>query len=862
MDRHQITQESIPVAKVDMHCHSIHSDQPIHWIFRKLGARESYTPPDELYHRLKSLGMDFVTITDHNRIDGCLELKEKYDDTFISCEFTVSFPHEPAEIHLCAYDITEQQFTTALKLRHDIREFAEFFREENTLVSVPHPFHCNRGKLTLNHLEQVLLLFDCFEEINGLQMETANRMQQEFFENLTPEFLHVLQEKHDITPVGRQPWKKSRIGGSDDHSSFFLGRCWTEVDNAADYQSFLDGIKAKKSRGRGQSMTALAFSHSTQSNWINAILDQYCKPGSFDDRLIKVVSKVRPQSRTRKIINRLASVSETKTVVGRRPSFIKKYILKKLIRLRLLLFLFAQKKFLNQQLQDDCECLAMDVPIGSAIELESFKSTIKQLMKDWRDTDLLFNRNPSRDLQEETYRFISTIFNTLYRYSFGQWLYHIQTGNIPEAFAKLSLIVPGILPAVPYIMGYKHFFYDNDYLNHIGTTWDLQHSPTNQAEKWAWFTDTLVDVNGAAQIIRKYTELARQSTVPITAITSHPVQPDYDGDFINFKPLFHFPLPEYESMTLAIPPILDLIHHCEQQGYTRLIISSPGPIGLLGLWIANLLSIPVSGIYHTDLPGYTGRLTGDPTMEQAAWQLIRFFYGRMDKVFTLSEAYRQKLIEHGIAEEKLHLFAKGIDVDFFRPGKANMELRERWDARDSTILLYVGRVSKEKDLDILVESYRIIRPSREDISLVIVGDGPYLNELKEKTTDLPGIIFTGFIVGEELAEIYRSCDIFVFPSTTDTYGTVLLEAQGSGLPAIVSDSGGPQEVIVDRETGLVTRAKSVESFTDGLLHLLNNPELCREMGKKGRALVEEKSWQNAFHSFLAEHVKIDENLKN
>jgi glycosyltransferase involved in cell wall biosynthesis/predicted metal-dependent phosphoesterase TrpH len=850
------------VAKVDMHCHSIHSDQPIHWVFRKLGARESYTPPDELYHRLKSLGMDFVTITDHNKIDGCLELTEKYDDTFISCEFTVNFLHEPAEIHLCAYDITEQQFTAALKLRHDIREFAQFFREENVLVSVPHPFHCNRGKLGLEHLEQVLLLFDCFEEINGLQMETANRMQREFFENLNPELFETLRKKYDIAPQANEPWKKSTIGGSDDHSSFFLGRCWTEVKGAADYSAFLDGIKAKKSRGRGQSMTALAFSHSTQSNWINAILDQYCKPGSFDERLIKIVSKVRPQSRTRKVINRLVSVSKTKTVAGRRPTFIKKYILKKLIRLRLLLFLFAQKKFLNQQLQDDCECLAMDVPIGSAIELESFKSTVKQLMADWRDTELLFNRNPTRNLQEETYRFISTIFNTLYRYSFGQWLYHIQTGNIPEAFAKLSLIIPGILPAVPYIMGYRHFFYDNQYLNEIGSTWNLQHSPTNQAEKWGWFTDTLIDVNGAAQIIRKYTEMARLGPIPITAITSHPEEPDYDGDFINFRPLFHFPLPEYESMTLAIPPVLDLIHHCEQQGYTRLIISSPGPTGLLGLWIANLLSIPVSGIYHTDLPGYTGRLTRDPTMEQAAWQLIRFFYGRMDKVFTLSEAYRQKLIEHGIDEEKIHLFAKGIDIDFFRPGEASPELKRSWNAKDDTVLLYVGRVSKEKDLDVLVDSYRKVCSSRENITLVIVGDGPYLSALKEKTGDLPGIVFTGFIVGDKLAEIYRSSDIFVFPSTTDTYGTVLLEAQSSGLPAIVSDSGGPKEVIVDGETGLVTRARNEESFTDALLSLLDNPALRRSMGEKGRVHVKNKSWQNAFHSFLAEHVKIDENLKN
>lgn len=98
------------MARVDLHCHSYYSDQPIHWLFRKLGARESYTPVEELYRRQKRRGMDFVTITDHNRIDGAVELAEKYPDCFISCEFTVFFPGENTSLHLCTYDISEKQF--------------------------------------------------------------------------------------------------------------------------------------------------------------------------------------------------------------------------------------------------------------------------------------------------------------------------------------------------------------------------------------------------------------------------------------------------------------------------------------------------------------------------------------------------------------------------------------------------------------------------------------------------------------------------------------------------------------------------------------------------------------------------------
>jgi len=847
------------MAKVDMHCHSIYSDQPIHWIFKKLGARESYTPPEELYQRLKFLGMDFVTITDHNRIDGAVELAEKYSDCFVSCEFSVKFHRQPAVIHLCAYDITEQQFLNGLKYSKDVREFAAYFSEQDVLVSVPHPFHCNRGKLDLGHLEQVILLFDYFEEINGLQMEAANCMQQEFFKNLTPEFIELLQKKHNIKPLSEDPWVKGRLGGSDDHSSFFLGRCWTEVEAGTDYKEFLAAVREKRSRGFGQSMTALAFSQATQSNWINAILDQYCKPGSFDERLVKLVSKVRPKSRTRKIINGLATSSDTNCGAGRRPSFFKKFILKKIIRFRLLLFLYAQKRFLNKQLQDDCDCLAMDAPVGTAIEIDALKSTIKELMVDWRDTDLLFNRNPKRNLQEETYQFISNIFNTLYRYSFKQWLYHMQTGNIPEAFSKLSLIVPGILPAVPYIMGYKHFFYDNNYLREIGKKYQLKNSLTERPEKWGWFTDTLVDVNGAAQIIQKYTEMALESSISITAITSHPQDPNFKGEYKNFPPLFHFPLPEYELMTLAIPPILDVIHHCEQQGYTRLILSSPGPLGLLGLWVGDLLSIPVSGIYHTDIPNYVGRLTNDPGLEIAAWHLIKFFYGRMERVYILSDSYRRMLVDVGISKDKLHLFTKGIDVEFFRPDKKNDHILKKWKIDNKIVLIYVGRVSREKDLDVLKESYRDIRRSFNNVALLIVGDGPYLAELTQEMATDPDVNFTGFIVGDELAEIYASSDIFVFPSTTDTYGTVILEAQASGLPAVVSDAGGPKEVICAEETGIVTRAGDSASFSEAVVRLIEDPELRHAMGKKGRLRAEKKNWQNAFDSFIEDHCD-DDNL--
>jgi glycosyltransferase involved in cell wall biosynthesis len=226
----------------------------------------------------------------------------------------------------------------------------------------------------------------------------------------------------------------------------------------------------------------------------------------------------------------------------------------------------------------------------------------------------------------------------------------------------------------------------------------------------------------------------------------------------------------------------------------------------------------------------------------------------MERVYVLSDSYRDKLVARGIPAKKIRRFVKGIDVDFFRPGRNPLPFRAKWGLADQVVLLYIGRVSREKDLDVLHKCYRAICSGHRNVALVIAGDGPYLEDLKAQMRDLPKVIFTGFVEGEALADIYGSGDIFAFPSTTDTYGTVLLEAQASGLPVVVSDEGGPKEVIIDGETGIVTRAKDPESFGEALVRLISDADLRRSMGQKGRIHVAGKSWRNAYNHFVDDHL--------
>ena len=162
--------------------------------------------------------------------------------------------------------------------------------------------------------------------------------------------------------------------------------------------------------------------------------------------------------------------------------------------------------------------------------------------------------------------------------------------------------------------------------------------------------------------------------------------------------------------------------------------------------------------------------------------------------------------------------------------------------------LYVGRISKEKNLDALAEAWLKLHAEIPSATLALVGDGPYLAELRRRLTNA-GVIFTGFLSGEALARAYASADAFVFPSTTDTFGNVVLEAQASGLPTIVTDVGGPRELVRDGETGLVGPGQDAVALLAAMRRLASDDSLRRRMGDAARKSMGRRTWERAFEDF-------------
>ena len=295
-------------------------------------------------------------------------------------------------------------------------------------------------------------------------------------------------------------------------------------------------------------------------------------------------------------------------------------------------------------------------------------------------------------------------------------------------------------------------------------------------------------------------------------------------------------------------------------------ISTPGPVGLIGFLAAKILRIPVLGVYHTDFPAYIDQLFDDPAMTKICQRFMKGFYTAFSSVFTRSEDYVDALTGLGLPRDKMVSLMPGFENHKFHPHYRDPSIWEDMGVpADRVKVLYVGRISVEKNMPALVEFWKKTRKlleqsGRKDAAqLVLVGDGPYREKMTKALGGALGLgkddfSFLGFRHGEELSRIYASSDFFVFPSVTDTLGQVVMESQGSGLPVIVTDKGGPKEVVRDGETGCVIDAEDADGWAARIVDLVLDESRRREMGAAAHESMQTYSLANSFEHFWQVHV--------
>jgi glycosyltransferase involved in cell wall biosynthesis/predicted metal-dependent phosphoesterase TrpH len=795
------------MSRCDLHIHSRHSARSEEWLFRRFDFPDSYSDPKQLYEQLRKSRMDYVTITDHDSIDGCLEIAH-LPRTFISEQVTTYFPLDACKLHILVWGISEQQHRDIERVRENIFDLQRYLQRAQIAHAVAHPLYSVNGKLEAMHLEQLILLFKHFEGINGLRDALLSDLAQTLFKQLTPEQIDVFANRHGVAPTHAEPWKKILVGGSDDHGGQFAASAFTETPAAKSAEEFLKSIRNGNCTARGQGGTPLILSHGFYNTVACFIQDRFHeKLGPSGALLEKMFSRF------------MEGRAPTEFTLKEKTEFIVQGVLSGKI------FDFAKPANVSLWKELSGYFARPEVKAKLAAQLD-------KVSEPERRTFLMANMVA----EQLAFRF------------FNKFVQQLSSGNMVESVQALSAIAPILVILTPYIYGFHSQAPSRKWLRNLFKELTGEIPIALQNRKRAWFTDTLEDVNGVATTIRKMTAAGAAAEKELVVVASRTDLQLSDIPIKNFPPIGEFELPEYELQKLSFPPILQMLDYVQRERFTEIIISTPGPVGLTALLAAKMLNLQTSGIYHTDFPQYIRILTEDSFLESVAWGYMHWFYGQVDTVFVNSEEYKQSWIKRGFDPEKLKILPRGLDAELFHPGRRS-DFFERFGASNGEVrLLYVGRISREKDLDLLADAYRRLRKEGLPVRLFVVGHGPYSDALAKS---LPDAFFTGYLRGTELATAYASADIFVFPSTTDTFGNVILEAQASGLPVIVSDSGGPKELVAHKANGLITKSHDVEDFTDAIRALVTDQTLRERMANSARDSVIDRSWPRAFAKFWA-----------
>ena len=795
------------MSRCDLHIHSKFSARSEEWLFRRFDFPDSCTEPIALYEQLRASGMDFVTITDHDSIDGCLAIADR-SQTFISEQVTTYFPQDSCKVHLLVWGITEAQHHDISLFRSNIFELQKYFASNSIAHAVAHPLYSVNGKLDASHLERLILLFKHFEGLNGLRDALLSELAIKLFGDLTPEKIDEFANRHDLSPTHIEPWKKILVGGSDDHGGKFMASAYTETPKAKTPAEFLAHVAAGRCEAKGQGGTPLALSHGFYNTFSGFIQDRFHeKLGPGGALLEQVFSRF------------MEGRDPTQFTLREKATFVAQGVLSGKI--------FELAKPANVSLWNELSRYFARPEVKAKIARE-----VNVVAEPERRAFLLANIVS----EQLAFRF------------FQKFIQQISGGNLLESVQALSAIAPLVVILSPYIYAFHSQAPSRPWLREIFRQMTGIIPEVLRNNKRAWFTDTLEDVNGVATTIRKMTAAAKAAGAELTVVTARSELHVTDIPIRNFKPIGEFELPEYELQKLSFPPILRMLDYIQREGFNEIIISTPGPIGLTALLAAKMLNLQTSGIYHTDFPQYVRILTDDSFLESVAWRYMHWFYGQLDIVFVNSEEYRRSWISRGFAPEKLKILPRGLDTALFSPERRDPAFWTKFGEANGAIrLLYVGRISKEKDLDVLAQAYRRLRDEGLPIQLYLVGDGPYLQALN--STLLPDAVFTGYLRGKELATAYASADVFVFPSTTDTFGNAVIEAQASGVPVIVSDTGGPKELVDSNVNGVITKSHDVEDLVRAIRELVTNPNKRHRMSRQARRAVVDRSWPTAFRKF-------------
>jgi glycosyltransferase involved in cell wall biosynthesis/predicted metal-dependent phosphoesterase TrpH len=728
-------------SRIDMHVHSTASELSKLGIQRSLHLPECATTPEEVYELAKRRGMDFVTITDHDTIDGALSL-DHLDDTFLSEELTVAFKGEPQAVHVLCYGITPADHEWLQAHNDDVETCASYMSEHEITCALAHPFFAVRAPLTARHRRRLAQLFPIWETRNGSRAKELN----------LPAFVYI--ETHGGTA----------IGGSDDHAGIDIGRTFTEVPRCDSPREFLAHVRAGHADAHGAQGSAAKWAHAAMALAVRSLGDGRCDTPLHPGAVLQIIERVMSEGDVRH-----GGPGSSELGPG------------------------DARALLHAWLD------AMDLGI-----------TPRELLRMLQDGELSHPDLMRRSRRIHERRLAAAV---------GDLAGAVQSGS-PDLAGRGAALFAACIPAIPYAAATA--FLGREKLKLTRNEGDRP--------RVALVADGLGSMHGVTHAISQL----RERGVPGYEVEVIGTDADVDR---RLSAVAELDIPFYDGLRIGVPGVPAIVEALSEGRYDLVHLVSPGPAGI-GAWLlARVLELPVVGSYHTELAAYAGLRSGSAHLEAFASAALGGFYGACEMVLSPSAATDDRLATLGIEATKIARWDRGVDLTRFAP-----ELRDERLFGGEVNVLYAGRLTREKGMDLLADAFLAARARDPRLHLVLAGGGPEESALRERLG--AHATFLGWLGGTDLARAYASADAFLFASQTDTFGQVILEAQASGLPVIAVGEGGPVSIIEHAETGLLAAADP-DALAGALVTVTGTPLLAQRLRRNALVDVRTRTWEGS-----------------
>ncbi|MFY0650841.1 MAG: glycosyltransferase [Cyclobacteriaceae bacterium] len=809
------------VLKMDMHCHDYNSDVPDELIGRILKAPETWLPTERLLATLQKRGCDAFTITNHNNARSCYEQQDKGLDVLTASEFSCMVPDFKVGIHVLTYGFTPEQEVKLNKLRSNIYDFQEYTCEHDIPTIWAHPlYHYTAGVPPFRFFKKMALLFERFEVINGQRDTWQNMLTKAWIESLDEENIDNLINETglDSSRYCRDIYKKSMSAGSDSHMGIFSGltgsylyvpnlelkRLDTPVSQLA-----LDAIRKGNIAPFG--------THSSYEKMTIAFLDYVCQIALYhkDPGLLRILlHKGKHKDKVQAVLlsNAFAELRRHKTTMrfvelfhncfaGNKPHFSKRWLVSKAYKP-----VFDEATKIADTTQKDPDYLVESLE-NSIFNISNQLNNIlsERLTKKF---DKLNNNDTWKGMTPESLMEKIEIPSEIRML----WDNHSSSDNPSEN----SLPLPDLgkmLDGLPFPFLAANFILAANFTSTkvLYNTRPLLEEFSQKIKKFKhpkkmlWLSDTYEDNNGVAMVLKSMLKEIRRQNLPIDILVCSN-KLESEPNLIVRKPIGEFKLPFYQNQPLRVPNLLD-IHRVFLEGeYDRIMCSTEGPMGMVALYLKSAYNVPSYHYLHTDWITFSKKvLHFGPDNVSRMRRFLRAYYKKFDKLFVLNRDQQKWLKSRsmGFKASKVIRTAHWVEENFTPVASNKNECYSTLNG--APVVLYAGRLSKEKGVMELPEIYNRVKSKIGDIQFAVAGTGPAEGELKEQ---MPDAKYLGWVDHNKLPSLYSSADLLILPSKFDTFSVVVLEALSCGLPVVAYNIMGPKDIIKKDESGYLVKTQS------------------------------------------------------